>query len=66
MIAVGTAAWVVALVVVLVRAATGHTNSMVIATCAVGAALGVLGYGVFYWQRRAVRSGSRGSQQGLS
>jgi hypothetical protein len=41
-------------------------SSTAIATCAVGAALGAVGYGIFFWQRRAVRRGDPGSQQGIS
>lgn len=65
-IAAGTAAWAVALVVFLIRGATGHMSSTAIATCAVGAALGAVGYGIFFWQRRAVRRGDLGSQQGIN
>jgi len=34
-------------------------------TCVLGASLGALGYGLFFWQRRAVRRGDRGSQRGI-
>ncbi|MDN5860568.1 MAG: DUF2530 domain-containing protein [Pseudonocardia sp.] len=34
-------------------------------TCIVGAALGGVGYAIFYWQRAAARRGSRTAQQGL-
>lgn len=64
--AVGTAAWAVVLVVLLIRVALGHTDAVAIATCAVGTGLGALGYGIFFWQRRAVRRGDRGGQRGLS
>lgn len=65
-IAVGTALWAVALVVVGVRALLGtHGLGGTAATCAVGVALGAIGYGVFSWQRRTVRGGGRG-QQGIS
>ncbi|WP_093415414.1 DUF2530 domain-containing protein [Saccharopolyspora flava] len=35
-------------------------------SCVAGTALGIIGYGVFRWQRSAARRGSRGSWQGLS
>lgn len=35
-------------------------------TCLVGGLLGVLGYGVFRWQRSASRRGSRGAWKGLA
>ncbi|WP_460956838.1 DUF2530 domain-containing protein [Parasphingorhabdus pacifica] len=35
-------------------------------TAIAGCGLGVLGYGVFRWQRSASRRGSRGAWQGLS
>lgn len=61
---VGTLGWVVALVVLLVGGtAAGSTASV---TCVLGAALGALGYGIFFWQRRATRQGRRSSQRGLS
>jgi len=59
---VGTVGWLVALVVLLSGAAS---TSTAIVTCVLGASLGVLGYGLFFWQRRAVRRGDRGSQRGI-
>lgn len=35
-------------------------------TCVAGAALGIIGFGVFRWQRSASRRGSRGAWKGLS
>lgn len=35
-------------------------------TCVAGTGLGVLGFGVFRWQRSASRRGSRGAWKGLS
>lgn len=64
--AAGTAVWAVVLAAFLIRAAAGHTDSAVIVTAAVGTALGAVGYGIFFWQRRAVRHGGRGGQRGLS
>ncbi|NLU82433.1 DUF2530 domain-containing protein [Rhodococcus sp. HNM0569] len=57
----GTVAWLVACVVVLVTDGAGST----LAVCACGAAIGVLGYALFFVQRRAARRGDRGAQQGL-
>ena len=61
-IAVGTAAWVVATVVV---ALAGDRWSTALPVCYAGTALGVLGFGVFLLQRRAARRGKRGAQRGL-
>ena len=66
-IAVGTALWAVALVVVGLRALLGTDGlGTTAATCAVGVALGAIGYGIFSWQRRTVRGGSGRGQQGIS
>lgn len=35
-------------------------------TCLVGAVLGMVGFGVFRWQRSASRRGSRGAWKGLA
>lgn len=61
-IAVGTAAWVVATVLVLLA---GDRWSAVLPVCYAGTALGVLGFGLFLLQRRAARRGKRGAQRGL-
>ena len=61
-IAVGTAAWVVATVVVLLA---GDRWSAALPVCYAGTALGVLGFGLFLLQRRAARRGKRGAQRGL-
>ncbi|TQC46445.1 DUF2530 domain-containing protein [Rhodococcus sp. WS4] len=58
----GTLAWVVAIVVVIV---TGDRWSDALPTCIAGVVVGFLGYGLFALQRRAARRGSRGAQQGL-
>ncbi|QTJ65792.1 DUF2530 domain-containing protein [Rhodococcus sp. ZPP] len=58
----GTLAWVVAMVVVIV---TGDRWADALPTCIAGVAVGFLGYGLFALQRRAARRGSRGAQQGL-
>lgn len=64
--AVGTVLWAAALVVVGGRALLGTDGlGATVATCAVGVALGAIGYGIFFWQRRTVRGGRRG-QQGIS
>jgi hypothetical protein len=61
--AVGTAGWLIALAVLLIGQNTGVTA---VVTCVLGAGLGAIGYGIFFWQRRTVRRGGRGSQRGLS
>ncbi|MFC0450938.1 DUF2530 domain-containing protein [Rhodococcus jostii] len=58
----GTLAWAVAIVVVIV---TGDRWSEALPTCIAGVVVGFLGYGLFALQRRAARRGSRGAQQGL-
>lgn len=65
--AVGTALWAVVAVVVAVRVLTG-TDALGtdLATCLVGVALGGIGYAIFFWQRRTVRSGSGRGQRGIS
>ncbi len=65
--AVGTVAFVVAILVVAVLGLTGHSGlGTALSTCTVGVALGAIGYGIFSWQRRTVRSGSGRGQQGIS
>lgn len=65
--AVGTLAFAVALIVFAVLGATGRPGlGTALSTCAVGVALGAIGYGIFSWQRRTVRGGSGRGQQGIS
>jgi hypothetical protein len=64
--ALGTALWLVGAVVLLAAwAVTGRPLDIWFATCVAGALLGAFGYGVYSWQRAAVRRGSRSAQQGL-
>ncbi|AXX27824.1 hypothetical protein APASM_0459 [Actinosynnema pretiosum subsp. pretiosum] len=58
---VGSTLWLVALVVTLLIGAP----AVVVWTCAAGGALGVIGFGIFAWQRSAARRGSRTAQSGL-
>jgi Flp pilus assembly protein TadB len=60
-VGLGSLAWAVAAVVLLVAGGTGTP----FVVCVVGAVLGGLGYAVFRWQRAAARRGSRTAQQGL-
>ncbi len=60
-VGLGSLAWAVAAVVLLVAGGTGTP----FVVCVVGAVLGGIGYGVFRWQRSAARRGSRTAQQGL-
>jgi Flp pilus assembly protein TadB len=60
-VGLGSLAWAVAAVVLLVLGGTG-TGFVV---CVVGAVLGGVGYGIFRWQRSAARRGSRTAQRGL-
>jgi len=67
MAAVGTLAWLAGVAVLLVlHVATGRPLDIWFTTCVVGAGLGVLGFGVFRWQRAAARRGSRLAQRGLA
>lgn len=62
MFLLGTAAWIVATVVVL---ASEDRWASALPVCYAGIVVGILGYGLFLLQRRAARRGSRGAQQGL-
>ncbi|MBB5153796.1 DUF2530 domain-containing protein [Saccharopolyspora phatthalungensis] len=62
---VGTGLWLAGLVLFGIRDWAGGWDIQ-FWTCLAGAALGILGYGVFRWQRSAARRGSRGAWQGLS
>ncbi|WNV82039.1 DUF2530 domain-containing protein [Umezawaea sp. Da 62-37] len=57
----GTALWTIAFVVFLIIDPDDAVWTWASFT---GAVLGVMGYGVFTWQRRAARRGSRGAQTG--
>lgn len=60
-IVVSSALWLVGLVITLLIGAP----TMAVWTCAAGGALGVIGFGIFAWQRSAARRGSRTAQSGL-
>lgn len=66
--AVGSAAWLVAVVVLAARALIddGRGLGAPFATAVVGLALGAIGYGIFAWQRRTLRTGSGRGQRGIS
>lgn len=65
-VGVGTVLWLVAAGAVLVAILVGAPlPPLVLPTCLVGAALGGVGWAVFYWQRSAARRGSRTAQQGV-
>ncbi|WP_367132850.1 DUF2530 domain-containing protein [Saccharothrix sp. HUAS TT1] len=61
-VAAGTALWWLAFVGVLLF---GQGFGVVAWTCLSGGVLGIIGYGIFTWQRSAARRGSRTAQQGL-
>jgi hypothetical protein len=63
---IGTALWFAATVFFGWRDAVDGDLGIHFWTSAAGTTLGVIGYGVFRWQRNAARRGSRGSWQGLS
>ena len=58
----GTVLWFAGSLLVLIF---DRSNGTLLWTTLSGGLLGIIGYGVFYWQRRAARRGSRGAQQGL-
>ncbi|MDA3630794.1 DUF2530 domain-containing protein [Saccharopolyspora oryzae] len=58
----GTALWLLGVLLFAVRS----DLRIEFWTCLAGVVLGVIGYGVFRWQRSAARRGSRGAWQGLS
>lgn len=60
-LAVGTAAWVVATVVVWGSDFWPQARPI----CLLGIAVGVLGYGIYLVQRRGARRGDKGAQTGL-
>ncbi|ROP38753.1 uncharacterized protein DUF2530 [Saccharothrix texasensis] len=60
-IVAGTALWLLALVGVLLFA---RDHTVLLWTCLSGGLLGLIGYGIFTWQRSAARRGSRTAQQG--
>jgi hypothetical protein len=65
-VAVGSVLWLVGAAVLFAAwLATGRPLDIWFTTCLVGAALGAVGWGIFTWQRRAARRGSRTAQSGL-
>jgi hypothetical protein len=60
-IVVGTGLWFVTAVGVLLF---GRDDPILVWTCLSGGVLGIIGYGIFRWQRSAARRGSRTAQQG--
>ncbi|WP_181779237.1 DUF2530 domain-containing protein [Pseudonocardia pini] len=65
-VAVGTLVWLTgAAVLFLAHVLGGRPLDIWFTTCAVGAGLGALGFGIFSWQRSAARRGSRLAQGGL-
>ncbi|GAA3460029.1 DUF2530 domain-containing protein [Saccharothrix longispora] len=60
-IVAGTGLWFVGFLVVLLF---WRSETTLLWTCLSGSLLGVIGYGVFTWQRSAARRGRRTAQQG--
>ncbi|TWP50124.1 DUF2530 domain-containing protein [Lentzea tibetensis] len=58
----GTALWFLGFLLVLIF---DRANGTLLWTTLSGGVLGIIGYGVFRWQRRAARRGSRTAQSGL-
>lgn len=66
MLVVGSALWaVVAVVLLVVYAAGGRPLDIWFATSIAGWLLGLVGYGIFRFQRAGSTRGSRGAQSGL-
>ncbi|MCP2332537.1 MULTISPECIES: DUF2530 domain-containing protein [Actinoalloteichus] len=62
---VGTALWALAFLVLLVlNLTTSAELSTLVWTALSGSVLGLMGYGVMWWQRRARQRGSRTAQVG--
>ncbi|WP_020664473.1 DUF2530 domain-containing protein [Amycolatopsis benzoatilytica] len=55
---VGTALWLVALVVLFFTA-----SGVWVQTCVAGIVLGFIGLGIIFWQRTAARRGSKSAQR---
>ena len=65
-VGLGTALWFVAGAVLLVaHLHFGRPLNVWFGACIAGGGLGLCGYVLFRWQRRAARRGSRGAQSGL-
>jgi uncharacterized protein DUF2530 len=65
-VSAGTAVWFVTWAALLVAHLThGRPLDIWFTTTLTGWLLGLLGYTIFHWQRRAARRGSRGAQRGL-
>lgn len=62
----GTTCWLVAAVVLGVRGWLGDGIGLPFWTCAAGFCLGIVGFGIFRWQRWASQRGSRGAWQGFA
>lgn len=62
----GTLLWLVGVVWFGVVDLTDGQWGIEFWTSATGCGLGIIGYGVFRWQRSAARRGSRGAWRGLS
>jgi hypothetical protein len=62
----GTLLWVIGVAVFGALGWFGGGVGVQFWTCLVGAALGMVGFGVFRWQRSASRRGSRGAWKGLA
>ncbi|MFC4950372.1 DUF2530 domain-containing protein [Pseudonocardia sp. GCM10023141] len=64
--AVGTALWLLGVLGLLAAwLFAGRPLDIWFTTCVAGTILGGFGYGVFSWQRAAVRRGSRTAQTGV-
>ncbi|HVL83551.1 MAG TPA: DUF2530 domain-containing protein [Pseudonocardia sp.] len=65
-VAVGSGLWLAGALALLVAwFVGGRPLDVWFTTCLAGALLGAIGYGIFAWQRAAVRRGSRMAQDGL-
>lgn len=62
----GTVLWFVGAALFIVTPWDPGLHDVRLWTCVTGGVLGIIGYGVFRWQRSASRRGSRGAWKGLA
>lgn len=65
-VVIGTLLWMTGAVLLTLQGWGAAQGDIRFWTCAAGAVLGIIGFGVFRWQRSASRRGVRGAWKGLS
>lgn len=66
MVVIGTLLWAAGAVLLGLQGWAPAQHDIRFWTCTAGAVLGIIGFGVFRWQRSASRRGVRGAWKGLS